>query len=454
MKYPQRLATRLTVSFVALFLVTYSVVALVSLYFANTTVTRSNDDNLRGLAQTVEERLNNGDDPKRVVDDLSSATQFIQVVDVRGRVDVLSANLTHGPLPSHLPSRRITRYGFHTDRYTNASVRLVRAPWMKDGVLNGYIVAASPNGDAGDSLTDLALVFSIAGAAGLSVTVAGTVLVARREARPLHDLAEAARAASGSGFEQAIPPRNTGSQETRELRGALAELVDRQQEVMRRERAFFADSSHVLRTPLAVVQGNLERLEHGVDGEERRAVVAQARAALDSASRTLSGLLLLAREPDQEQPPWEVIELDGLLSSVAASARVTAPQLTITDDLASPLAVAGDPNQLRDLFVSVVENACRYTPAGGTVTISAHPDGDNNAIVEVLDTGIGISTADAAHATDRFFRGDAARRLFPGGSGLGLAIARRIVSIHHGDLAIAPGAAGGTSVRVILPLVS
>jgi signal transduction histidine kinase len=139
------------------------------------------------------------------------------------------------------------------------------------------------------------------------------------------------------------------------------------------------------------------------------------------------------------------------------AARTAAPQLTITHEVEGELDVAGDPQQLRDLFTSLVENACRYTPAGGCVTLHAHAhadaDADANAVVEIRDTGIGLTPEDLKRAHERFYRGPAARRMFPSGSGLGLAIAERIVGLHHGEMSLMANENGGTCVRVELPLV-
>jgi two-component system phosphate regulon sensor histidine kinase PhoR len=108
---------------------------------------------------------------------------------------------------------------------------------------------------------------------------------------------------------------------------------------------------------------------------------------------------------------------------------------------------------LSDLFASLIENACHYTPAGGSVEVALSPTDDEDACVEIRDTGIGLTPDDAIRATERFYRGAAARRMFPGGSGLGLAIADRIARLHGGTLALEPRSEGGTIARVTLPLL-
>jgi signal transduction histidine kinase len=321
--------------------------------------------------------------------------------------------------------------------------------------VTGYVLVASPIPEVDDAIQSLVLLVLVAGVLGMIVAVTGTVWLSVREARPLKELAHDVRATASSGFEMALPNVPGGSLEARQLREAFTALIDRQREVIKRERAFFGDSSHVLRTPLAVLQGDIEQLEQGVYGKERLEVVAQARHSLSTMSRAVNGLLLLAREQESAAgSTWEVIELGQLLAQLVAEARVAAPHIQLSIDAPEPVDVAGDPHQLRDLFASLIENACHYTPAEGLVIAAlSHNDADD-VVVEIRDTGIGLSPADAASATDRFYRGAEARRMFPGGSGLGLAIADRIARLHHGELELLPNPGGGTIARVTLPALS
>ena len=455
MRPPERLATRLSVSFVLLFVVTFSAVVAVTLYYAQRTFQTSIDDNLEGLAETIDQRLAQPDaDPAHVVEDLSSAAQFIQVADASGQVTNLSSNLLSSPLPTFLRRTPSERTAFHTFKSRNTQLRMIRYPLLRDGTLTGYVVIASPTPEVDDAVQSLGVLVIVAGLLGMTVAVVGTVWLSLREARPLKELTELVQATAASNFEERIAPSGEGSVETRQLREAFSNLVDRQREVLARERAFFADSSHVLRTPLAVLQGDIEQLEQGVYGKERQEVVAQARSSIGAMSRAVNGLLLLARE--HEAAPgssWEVVELTALLEQQVAAARVAAPELAMTAELEPGLELGGDAHQLNDLFASLIENACRYTPPGGSIEVVLNRTDDDDACVEIRDTGIGLSGDDESRATERFYRGTTARRMFPGGSGLGLAIADRIARLHGGTLALEPRETGGTIARVTLPLL-
>lgn len=454
MRYPDRLATRLSVSFVLLFLVTFSAVVLVTLYYAQRTFQTSIDDNLQGLAETIELRLShNGADNQKTVEELSSAAQFVELLDADGVVSVRSTNLGSAQIPAFLGNHPSNRIAFRTFKLGNSKLRAVRYPLIRGGVVSGYVVAASPIPEVDSSLQSLAAVAVVAGVLGMSMAVVGTVWLSVRESRPLRDLTDAAHATAAAGFGLPIPRSQRGSREARELRGAFSALVERQREVLARERAFFADSSHVLRTPLAVLQGDIEMLEQGVYGKERVEVVAQARVNLQKMSRAISGLLLLARESDASVTAWEVVELSNVLNALVEGARVASPALTISADIEPGLEIAGDSHQISDLFESILENARNYTPAGGTVHLSAVRAG-SDAVVEVTDTGIGLGDEAPDRLKERFYRGADARKMFPEGSGLGLAIADRIVRIHQGTFQLAAREEGGASATVTLPLLT
>ena len=454
MKYPDRLATRLSVSFVLLFLITFSVVVAVTLYYAQRTFQTSIDDNLQGLAETIEQRLSeDGADSQKIIEELSSAAQFVELLDAGGVVTSRSSNLGIAQIPASLGRHQSDHISFRTFKLGNSKLRAVRYPLIRDGLVQGYVIAASPIPEVDESLLSLLAVAIVAGVLGMSIAVVGTVWLAVRESRPLRDLTDAANATAAAGFGLPIPPSDGGSREARELRGAFSTLVERQREVLARERAFFADSSHVLRTPLAVLQGDIEMLEQGVYGKERVEVVAQARVNLEKMSLAISGLLLLARESDASETAWEVVELSNVLQGLVEGARVASPGLTISSEIEGGLEIAGDSHQINDLFVSILENARRYTPEGGKVHITATRSA-SDVVVEVADTGIGLGTEEPGHLKDRFYRGAEARRMFPEGSGLGLAIADRIVRIHQGTFELSSREAGGASAKVTLPLLT
>jgi len=141
--------------------------------------------------------------------------------------------------------------------------------------------------------------------------------------------------------------------------------------------------------------------------------------------------------------------LDSVLEIVAAKARDGG--VTVTAEVPDGLSVHADHDRLAQILINLVDNAVKYTPAGGAVTVRVRKlDGDRVEIA-VSDTGVGIPHADLPRITERFYRVDKARSRELGGTGLGLAIVKHLVLAHGGELAIDSEEARGTTVRVTLP---
>lgn len=455
-RWPRRLSTRLSLSLTALFFVTFVSVALFAVYNVNRIYERSVDSNLLGIAHTVDERLASPEDtPTGVVDDLSTAAVSIELIGATGSRIAYSAPLATHPLwaPRSLNPAPPDHEVFRTSRFNKSSMRVLVMPSQhaEDGVAAIAVSSLAP--EFQDSIARLLLIVGGAGLLGLLITVGGTLWLSRRSTRALQQLAGNVSAAAAAGFEGELATPAGGGLEVEQLSTALHDLVRRQHDYLRRERAFFADSSHVLRTPLAIIRGNTELLERDADTPERTEALQAISRAGETMARTLDGLLLLSREDSSSTATWEAFSLSDLLQVLAGETRILNAGARVVTDIEPNLDMAGDPRQIRNLLFAVIENAAHYIPGEGTIEIVAHRREDDRAEVAVLDDGIGITPDEAAVATERFRRGLRARRLNPPGSGLGLAIASRIARLHGGNLAIAPRQPRGTAVRIVLPLL-
>ena len=217
---------------------------------------------------------------------------------------------------------------------------------------------------------------------------------------------------------------------------------------------FLATLSHELRTPLNVVMGQLRRLRGGGltpeqadrawDALERNTRL-QLRIVEDllDTSHILSGHLRLSRTP---------VELDKVVAAVLDETRpfAEAQAVTLTADL-TPVVVQGDSARLQQVVSNLVNNAIKYTPSGGQVSISLFRGG-NGATLEVRDTGIGIDPDFLPRIFERFTQGDPSDTRMHGGLGLGLAISRDLVTMHGGEIeAASEGRSRGSTFTVLLP---
>jgi two-component system phosphate regulon sensor histidine kinase PhoR len=235
--------------------------------------------------------------------------------------------------------------------------------------------------------------------------------------------------------------------------GALIAMREQTEQVMieRMRSDFVANASHEIRTPLATIQGSIETLRgparHDPKARETFLEIMDAEAA--RMTRLVDDLLSLSRvELAAHQPPQQRCELQGVLELVVEriAPLAAASRVTLRFDAADrPLAVTGDPDQLHQLFVNLVDNAIKYGGEGRTVRIAAEaltaaPDdsgplaGRACARVSVIDEGPGIAAEHLPRLTERFYRVDSARSRRMRGTGLGLAIAKHIVRRHQGHL--------------------
>src|SRR5581483_2496009 len=218
-----------------------------------------------------------------------------------------------------------------------------------------------------------------------------------------------------------------------------------------RQREFVADASHELRTPLAVIRTNAETIAAARPEDESVGdIVAESRYM----TRLLDDLLLLAGS-DQEGIDLSRSRIDlAELARTAgrAAARLAADAgLRFEEAVNGALTVYADAERVREVLLILLDNAVKYTPAGGRVTLRARAD-RGHAVVDVEDTGIGVAPDEIPRLFERFYRVDKARSRALGGAGLGLSIAREIVDAHGGSLQMHSAPKRGTTVTMTLPL--
>lgn len=245
-------------------------------------------------------------------------------------------------------------------------------------------------------------------------------------------------------------PAESLPDETRPLVASLNTLLARLQTVLQRERAFIADAAHELRTPLTALRLQVEAIDKAADPAERSHAVQQLEAGVERASRLVEQLLSLARQdPGNERTPAPVA-LDRLAADVIAELVPLADRkpVDLGLDATGPVEVRGDADSLRTLVRNLIDNAIRYTPAGGKVDVAvfrAH----GAVTLQVTDTGPGIAPGDRARVFDRFVRLGNSGAI---GSGLGLAIVKAIADSHGATVTLGDGPLGrGLRVEVRFP---
>ena len=217
---------------------------------------------------------------------------------------------------------------------------------------------------------------------------------------------------------------------------------------MRRD--FIANVSHELKTPLTVIAGFLETLQElDLDEKQRGRFVQLMQEQATSMQRLVEDLLTLSALESEQNPlvdeKFAIVPLMLQLSSDAKS--LSQGQHAVTLDIGDTATVTGGRDELASAFGNLVSNAIRYTPAGGTITLSWRVDDNGTGVFAVSDSGIGIAPEHLPRLTERFYRIDRSRSRATGGTGLGLAIVKHVLLRHQATLEIASEPGHGKHVR-------
>ncbi|HEY6542134.1 MAG TPA: HAMP domain-containing sensor histidine kinase [Ktedonobacteraceae bacterium] len=365
---------------------------------------------------------------------------------------------------------------YNTIAYEGQSVRVYTTINQQTGDI---IQTARSEQDIQQSLNNLRILLWQGGALVMLLALAGGWFITWSVLATVRRMTQTARRISASqDFGQRVPEKSVlGKNELTRLATTFNAMLAELQEAYRHQQRFVADASHELRAPITSIRCNLDLLAKAPDlaPGEASAALTDARAESDRMGRLVNDLLTLARadsialKPDSEasgytkyQKSSQKLDLDSLVLEAYRQYRVLdghvldaekarGPRLILQD--IAPAQVRGDADKLKQALVALLENALKYTPYEGTVTLSLTTQ-DRNALISVCDTGIGISSEDLPHIFERFYRADPARSRDRGGSGLGLAIVKSIVEEHGGSISVESMPGRGSAFKIKMPLTS
>ncbi|HZS90952.1 MAG TPA: HAMP domain-containing sensor histidine kinase [Chloroflexota bacterium] len=289
-----------------------------------------------------------------------------------------------------------------------------------------------------------------------------TTCLRRLVLRPLAALVQAMRRIA-AGDHDIQAPTSRAAEVTEVSAGlaamsaALREALERQRALEQERKLFISAVAHDLRTPLFMLRGYLEGLETRVvtTPEKVAAYVRECRAKADALEHLIADLFAYATVDYLEQEPRrDPLDLGVLIQRVIQGRRLHAEVAGVAlmvEGPGTPCPCVGDAHLLTRAIENLLENAERYTPRGGVITVSWGAEG-TSLVVRVADTGPGIAAQDLPHLFTPLYRGETSRNREAGGAGLGLTIARRIMQAHGGDLWAANRASGGAIFTGTLPL--
>jgi len=281
--------------------------------------------------------------------------------------------------------------------------------------------------------------------------------MSRRALAPVDALVRTARAVSGTNLSTRLEKLHTGD-ELHRLSDTLNEMLDRIEASVSRITQFTADASHELRTPVSLIRTEAElSLRRARSQNEYQDSLRHILLEAERTTALIEQLLSVARadlggETLQLQP----VDLSTMLQGVAEAWKQVAAirDLRFSTNLRnSDASLAGDENLLRRVADILLDNAFKYTPAPGSVSLSLEAR-EHFATITIQDSGIGIPQAEQGKIFERFYRVDKSRTRAQGGNGLGLSIAQWIITQHHGTVVVESRPGEGTTFRVELPTIA
>ncbi|HUD48246.1 MAG TPA: ATP-binding protein [Candidatus Baltobacteraceae bacterium] len=281
----------------------------------------------------------------------------------------------------------------------------------------------------------------------------GGYLLVGRALAPVLRIAQSAERITLHNLNEQLPLTRTGD-ELEQLSLAMNRMIVRLREAFDSNRRFLGDASHELRTPLTALRAELESIVEEARLPEMRDRVGSALEEVNRLAKIVETLFAISRlEAGEAQQERAQFDLSRLAGGAADQMELLAEDkgISVQCDLQPNVTVEGDQSRIKQVVVNLLDNAIKYTPGGGSVTLRVQGR-EGEATLEVSDTGIGIPPGALPHVFERFFRVDAARSREVDGAGLGLAIVKSICSAHGGRVEVESIENRGSTFKVKLPL--
>jgi heavy metal sensor kinase len=303
------------------------------------------------------------------------------------------------------------------------------------------------------ALRGLTLIFAIMLPLAAAAAIAGGYLLSKGALNPVDKIIKGAENITLKNLSGRLPLPGTGD-EIERLSVTLNRMIGRLEQSFNQVSQFTSDASHELRTPLTILRGELEVALRSRPGDMNfRHVLESTLEETEKLSKLVENLMVLSRLDSGElKPDITEFDLSVLCRETVEQMHLLAEDgaITLSCNCSACVSVKADPLRLRQVLINLIDNAIKYTPAGGRIDVCT-VNQNGHAVIQVRDTGIGIPFDALPHVFDRFYRVDKARARKTGGTGLGLAIAKSICELHGGRIEVDSTVGVGTGVLVSIP---
>src|SRR5215217_1549315 len=453
--------TRLTLWYAGVLALSLGAFAVVIYYAAAAIFYERQDESLRSTVQTVasayveelEEQRSVTKASEVVLAELAFPSRYVEVADNSGKPIAWSGNFSGNVIS--IPAPALVEARARGVSFVSVNdLRLAVVPLSSERNA-GFAAVAEPLNVIDEGLRRLRSDFFTGVPLVLVLASAGGYFLARKNLSPIASMNRQTQQITAERLSSRLDVTNPRD-ELGGLATTINDLLARLESSFKEQQRFIADASHELRTPLAVLRGETEvALGKTRTVEEYQQSLSLIQDEAERLSRIVEDLFILARQPINTRAALnkERVSLNAAVRDCARAAHVLASRkgvrLKLENDSPS-ITLNGDEELLRRMILNLLDNAVKYTPAGGEISLGLMRQNGNAEIV-VRDTGIGIPEGAQPRVFDRFYRVDKARARTMGGAGLGLSIAQWIVEVHGGEINLASTPGHGSTFTIVLP---
>ena len=338
------------------------------------------------------------------------------------------------------------------DPFSGIEYRILIKPVKTGNKLYGYIISDIELTELNQSLVWFKRVIITLSVIGFIFATIGGWYLAKKTLRRVELIRQTAKSiASSQEFDKRVSyigPKD----ELGELAETFNQMLNSLEKVYLSQKRFIADASHELRAPLTTIRGNIDILSKVKDipRDDFNDILYDTQEEIKRMSKLVNYLLSLARADAGQELSFEIVDLSTMLKSLENELNYWSKEVSIDFMYQNNLLTLGDYDQLKQLLLILIENAFRYTNKGGRVTVKGYRENDE-VVIYVADTGLGIKKDDLPLIFERFYRGENARAIAADGSGLGLSIAKWIINQHRGEIKVNSKIGKGTEIIIYLP---
>ncbi len=375
-----------------------------------------------------------------------------QLLNKEGNFIVKDSLLSKIPVPD-LNNILAETYKYNRHRIDHHKYHIL---WSKFETENDsvYILeTAASVKDVFEDLDRLFYLFIIIIPAGLIITGFAAYFISKAAFKPITRMAETAMDVSGENLDKRLDlPK--AKDEVRALAETLNEMIERIDDAFKSQKRFVANASHEIKTPLTVIQTELEILEKKINDAESSESIKNALSEIDSLTKLTNSLLTIVKlDASQTKLNLSNLRIDELLADCAQTMNQSAVKKNIRINLSidDAIEIEADKEKLKSVFINLIDNAVKYSYLNSIISLVLKKPGNKNVEIKVENEGREISKSEIPYIFNRFYRSNEIRAEI-NGSGLGLAIAKEIVELHRGKISVESNEEGKTVFSVLLPL--